>query len=203
MISIPNESFAVAPQYRFPLIQSAPVRSKKTLASNLSKRLSRQSDSPRIEITSPDTSPLLNTGKLLPPPRPKFRNSSSRDSVEFEGLFFPGEEEEKEAAEASAAASRSEEKSGLMVPSDDFQEDPFGDDEVDFSGRFGFWLRRRRIDGALNRVPVGFYERIWCFLHDKNKGPRGLSMAGNVISDSLTQVPRKFNQNVSVAVYLQ
>ncbi|KAL8604076.1 hypothetical protein ACOMHN_024901 [Nucella lapillus] len=27
--------------------------------------------------------------------------------------------------------------------------------------RQGQWLRRRRLDGALNRVPVGFYPRIW------------------------------------------
>lgn len=26
---------------------------------------------------------------------------------------------------------------------------------------FGQWVRRRRIDGALNRVPVGFYSKIW------------------------------------------
>ena len=27
--------------------------------------------------------------------------------------------------------------------------------------RQGQWLRRRRLDGALNRVPVGFYPEIW------------------------------------------
>ena len=27
--------------------------------------------------------------------------------------------------------------------------------------RHGQWLRRRRLDGALNRVPVGFYQEIW------------------------------------------
>lgn len=30
--------------------------------------------------------------------------------------------------------------------------------------RQGQWLRRRRLDGALNRVPVGFYEEIWMVL---------------------------------------
>lgn len=29
------------------------------------------------------------------------------------------------------------------------------------SDRQGQWLRRRRLDGALNRVPVGFYPRVW------------------------------------------
>lgn len=30
--------------------------------------------------------------------------------------------------------------------------------------RQGQWLRRRRLDGALNRVPVGFYTDIWKLL---------------------------------------
>lgn len=28
----------------------------------------------------------------------------------------------------------------------------------------GQWLRRRRLDGAINRVPVGFYQRVWKIL---------------------------------------
>lgn len=32
------------------------------------------------------------------------------------------------------------------------------------SDRQGQWLRRRRLDGALNRVPVGFYQEIWLVL---------------------------------------
>ena len=36
-------------------------------------------------------------------------------------------------------------------------------DEFD-SDRQGQWLRRRRLDGALNRVPVGFYTEIWTVL---------------------------------------
>lgn len=27
--------------------------------------------------------------------------------------------------------------------------------------RQGQWLRRRRLDGALNRVPINFYQEIW------------------------------------------
>ena len=30
--------------------------------------------------------------------------------------------------------------------------------------RQGQWLRRRRLDGALNRVPIGFYTRVWSVL---------------------------------------
>ena len=33
------------------------------------------------------------------------------------------------------------------------------DDEME--DRQGQWLRRRRLDGALNRVPVGFYTHVW------------------------------------------
>lgn len=32
------------------------------------------------------------------------------------------------------------------------------------SDRHGQWLRRRRLDGALNRVPSGFYANIWSVL---------------------------------------
>jgi len=37
------------------------------------------------------------------------------------------------------------------------------DDNLE-SDRQGQWLRRRRLDGALNRVPVGFYTDIWKLL---------------------------------------
>lgn len=32
------------------------------------------------------------------------------------------------------------------------------------SDRQGQWLRRRRLDGALNRVPRDFYPRVWVVL---------------------------------------
>jgi len=32
------------------------------------------------------------------------------------------------------------------------------------SDRQGQWLRRRRLDGALNRVPREFYKRVWIIL---------------------------------------
>jgi len=38
-------------------------------------------------------------------------------------------------------------------------------DEYGFdSDRQGQWLRRRRLDGALNRVPRGFYPKVWSVL---------------------------------------
>ncbi|PWA19852.1 hypothetical protein CCH79_00015875 [Gambusia affinis] len=36
--------------------------------------------------------------------------------------------------------------------------------------RHGQWLRRRRLDGALNRVPVGFYQKVWKILQKMTPG---------------------------------
>ncbi|XP_027004673.2 phosphorylase b kinase regulatory subunit alpha, skeletal muscle isoform isoform X1 [Tachysurus fulvidraco] len=47
----------------------------------------------------------------------------------------------------------------------------------------GQWLRRRRLDGALNRVPVGFYQKVWKVLQKC----RGLSIEGCVLPSSTTK----------------
>lgn len=36
--------------------------------------------------------------------------------------------------------------------------------ETQIDDRQGQWLRRRRLDGALNRVPRDFYSRVWTVL---------------------------------------
>lgn len=41
--------------------------------------------------------------------------------------------------------------------------DASSDDTVE-PDRQGQWLRRRRLDGALNRVPRDFYPRVWGIL---------------------------------------
>ncbi|XP_076326518.1 putative phosphorylase b kinase regulatory subunit alpha isoform X3 [Tachypleus tridentatus] len=51
------------------------------------------------------------------------------------------------------------------------------------SDRQGQWLRRRRLDGALNRVPRGFYPRIWSVL----ERCQGLSIEGKILSQHLTR----------------
>lgn len=39
------------------------------------------------------------------------------------------------------------------------------DDRItEMDDRQGQWLRRRRLDGALNRVPRDFYSRVWTVL---------------------------------------
>ncbi|XP_063707361.1 probable phosphorylase b kinase regulatory subunit alpha isoform X2 [Culicoides brevitarsis] len=47
----------------------------------------------------------------------------------------------------------------------------------------GQWLRRRRLDGALNRVPRDFYPRVWTVLEKC----QGLAIEGRVLPQSLTQ----------------
>ncbi|XP_053313294.1 phosphorylase b kinase regulatory subunit alpha, liver isoform isoform X2 [Spea bombifrons] len=47
----------------------------------------------------------------------------------------------------------------------------------------GQWLRRRRLDGAINRVPVGFYQKVWNVLQKCH----GLSIDGYVLPSSTTR----------------
>ncbi|XP_030058145.1 phosphorylase b kinase regulatory subunit alpha, liver isoform isoform X1 [Microcaecilia unicolor] len=47
----------------------------------------------------------------------------------------------------------------------------------------GQWLRRRRLDGAINRVPVGFYQKVWKILQKCH----GLSIDGYVLPSSTTR----------------
>ena len=49
--------------------------------------------------------------------------------------------------------------------------------------RQGQWIRRRRLDGALNRVPRGFYSRIWLLLE---RCP-GMIIEGRLLPQNLTQ----------------
>ncbi|XP_059060118.1 probable phosphorylase b kinase regulatory subunit alpha isoform X2 [Achroia grisella] len=49
--------------------------------------------------------------------------------------------------------------------------------------RQGQWLRRRRLDGALNRVPRDFYPRVWGVLEKC----QGLIIQGKILQPNLTQ----------------
>ncbi|XP_048370464.1 phosphorylase b kinase regulatory subunit alpha, skeletal muscle isoform isoform X3 [Sphaerodactylus townsendi] len=57
------------------------------------------------------------------------------------------------------------------------------EDRPSKDGRQGQWLRRRRLDGALNRVPVGFYQKVWKILQKCH----GLSVEGFVLPSSTTR----------------
>ncbi|XP_071613987.1 phosphorylase b kinase regulatory subunit alpha, skeletal muscle isoform isoform X1 [Heliangelus exortis] len=55
-------------------------------------------------------------------------------------------------------------------------------DQASKDSRQGQWQRRRRLDGALNRVPVGFYQKVWKVLQKCH----GLSVEGFVLPSSTT-----------------
>ena len=72
---------------------------------------------------------------------------------------------------------------------------PEGESEDDVSSdRQGQWLRRRRLDGALNRVPTDFYRRVWHVL----ERCQGLAIEGRVLPQNLTQEVRKYYCNLVV-----
>ncbi|XP_047219185.1 phosphorylase b kinase regulatory subunit alpha, liver isoform isoform X3 [Girardinichthys multiradiatus] len=56
-------------------------------------------------------------------------------------------------------------------------------DGLHWEERQGQWLRRRRLDGAINRVPMGFYQRVWKILQKCH----GLSIDGYVLPSSTTR----------------
>uniref|UniRef100_A0A8U7NAH0 Phosphorylase b kinase regulatory subunit n=1 Tax=Corvus moneduloides TaxID=1196302 RepID=A0A8U7NAH0_CORMO len=57
------------------------------------------------------------------------------------------------------------------------------EDQGSKDNRQGQWQRRRRLDGALNRVPVGFYQKVWKVLQKCH----GLSVEGFVLPSSTTR----------------
>uniref|UniRef100_A0A672V814 Phosphorylase b kinase regulatory subunit n=1 Tax=Strigops habroptila TaxID=2489341 RepID=A0A672V814_STRHB len=60
---------------------------------------------------------------------------------------------------------KSEMKQRSSTPSSPTSASPAGSSgDMSWGDRKGQWLRRRRLDGAINRVPVGFYEKVWKIL---------------------------------------
>ncbi|XP_028397532.1 phosphorylase b kinase regulatory subunit alpha, liver isoform-like [Dendronephthya gigantea] len=50
-------------------------------------------------------------------------------------------------------------------------------------GKLGVWIRRRRVDGALNRIPVDFYPKLWKIFEKC----AGLSIEGHYLSNTIIQ----------------
>lgn len=67
--------------------------------------------------------------------------------------------------------------SGILSPTGSL------DPQLVWEERQGQWLRRRRLDGAINRVPMGFYQKVWKILQKCH----GLSIAGYVLPSSTTR----------------
>lgn len=63
-------------------------------------------------------------------------------------------------------------------------------DHHDESANHGHWLRRRRLDGALNRVPPEFYTNVWHTLEKVYKDTMGhcahFSLSGYIWCCSLS-----------------
>ncbi len=62
-------------------------------------------------------------------------------------------------------------------------EDTNEEDSDSTYGKHGAWIRRRRLDGSLNRVPVGFYSKVWMALEKC----RGIQIYGYVLYTELTR----------------
>ena len=60
---------------------------------------------------------------------------------------------------------------------------PSSSENSEENDRQGIWMRRRRLDGALNRVPVGFYSKVWMILENC----RGIQIRGRTLDTFLTQ----------------
>lgn len=52
----------------------------------------------------------------------------------------------------------------LSIPSMSLGSDFLEDDDSSIDNKHGQWIRRRLLDGSLNRVPIGFYSKIWVAL---------------------------------------
>ena len=66
---------------------------------------------------------------------------------------------------------------------DDGNSSPDDDNGGLTEDRHGIWMRRRRLDGALNRVPVGFYSKVWMILENC----RAITIRGRTLDTFLTQ----------------
>ncbi|XP_058297817.1 phosphorylase b kinase regulatory subunit alpha, liver isoform [Hylobates moloch] len=87
-----------------------------------------------------------------------------------------------QAAFSSAHSSKSARSSTPSSPTGTSSSDS-GGHHIGWGERQGQWLRRRRLDGAINRVPVGFYQRVWKILQKCH----GLSIDGYVLPSSTTR----------------
>uniref|UniRef100_A0A452IUF0 Phosphorylase b kinase regulatory subunit n=1 Tax=Gopherus agassizii TaxID=38772 RepID=A0A452IUF0_9SAUR len=81
--------------------------------------------------------------------------------------------------------SSADEKRGSTPSSPTRASSPTGStgNNISWGDRQGQWLRRRRLDGAINRVPVGFYQKVWKILQKCH----GLSIDGYVLPSSTTR----------------
>ncbi|GAB1605908.1 hypothetical protein Ahia01_000873200 [Argonauta hians] len=106
--------------------------------------------------------------------------TSTEDTHDRIRLSFTAKDKHEEKVFARLSRSYKSGPTIEITPSVEDSEDLHEDDEDD---RHGQWIRRRRLDGALNRVPVGFYEKLWRIL----RRVETLSIAGHTLETILTK----------------
>lgn len=97
---------------------------------------------------------------------------------------------------SSSAYSKSVRSSTPSSPTGTSSSDS-GGHHIGWGEQQGQWLRRRRLDGAINRVPVGFYQRVWKILQKCH----GLSIDGYVLPSSTTR--EMTPQEIKFAVHVE
>ncbi|XP_062039632.1 phosphorylase b kinase regulatory subunit alpha, skeletal muscle isoform isoform X6 [Lepus europaeus] len=95
--------------------------------------------------------------------------------------------------EIGAVGATKTERTGIMQLKSEIKQSPgtsmttsggsFPGHHTSKDSRQGQWQRRRRLDGALNRVPIGFYQKVWKVLQKCH----GLSVEGFVLPSSTTR----------------
>uniref|UniRef100_A0A452TDL7 Phosphorylase b kinase regulatory subunit n=1 Tax=Ursus maritimus TaxID=29073 RepID=A0A452TDL7_URSMA len=102
--------------------------------------------------------------------------------------------------EVGAVGATKTERTGIMQLKSEIKQSP-GTPVASSSGSFpsaygrqtskdnrqGQWQRRRRLDGALNRVPVGFYQKVWKVLQKMTPGEIKFSVH---VESVLNRVPQ-------------
>uniref|UniRef100_M3XV28 Phosphorylase b kinase regulatory subunit n=1 Tax=Mustela putorius furo TaxID=9669 RepID=M3XV28_MUSPF len=101
-----------------------------------------------------------------------------------------------QAMSSSAHSSKSARSSTPSSPTGTSSSDS-GGHHIGWGERQGQWLRRRRLDGAINRVPVGFYQKVWKILQKCH----GLSIDGYVLPSSTTR--EMTPQEIKFAVHVE
>ncbi|KAF3812907.1 hypothetical protein GH733_019249 [Mirounga leonina] len=119
------------------------------------------------------------------------RSGINRLRSEMKQLFSVSQ-----AVSSSARSSKSARCSTPSSPTGTSSSDS-GGHHIGWGERQGQWLRRRRLDGAINRVPVGFYQKVWKILQKCH----GLSIDGYVLPSSATR--EMTPQEIKFAVHVE
>ncbi|XP_074155970.1 phosphorylase b kinase regulatory subunit alpha, liver isoform isoform X3 [Sminthopsis crassicaudata] len=120
------------------------------------------------------------------------RSGINRLRSEMKQLFSVGH-----SMSSSIHSSKSMRCSTPSSPTGTVSSSDSGGHHLSWGERQGQWLRRRRLDGAINRVPVGFYQKVWKILQKCH----GLSIDGYVLPSSTTR--EMTPQEIKFAVHVE